>query len=182
MLHNLKPMSGPAKQYADHNIRFYQLFVLGETLGVYHALCATKWTAPGKSKSELVKYHNVLAPTIKDGRVGKIKSSLRVVEDQFMIPDGLEEDDDIYDSLSNFRHSLPRPTTFTGHQSKVQDKLLLSVDAHRLFKVSFLEEGFRGLQDPTSPEKRESMLEYCQTVRSRIEERKNHGFQGLVTL
>lgn len=182
MLHNLKPISGPAKQYADHNVCFYQLFGLSERLGLYHTLCATKWISPAKSNSEPIKYHNVLPPTIKDGRLGRIKSSLRVVEDQFIIPDGLEEDDDTLGSFINLRHALPKPATFTIHQNKLQDNHFLSIDARRLFKVSFLGKEFEGSEESTSHEARLSMAEYSNAIQSRVEERKNDGFQGLMTL
>jgi hypothetical protein len=182
MLHNLKPMSGPAKEYADHNVRFYQLFGLSKTLGLYHALCATRRTAPGRSNAEPIKYQTVLAPTIKDRRVGKIKSLLRVIEDQFIVPDGLEEDDDILESFNVPPHAQPKSTPFTGRQNKVQDDIFVSIDARRLFKVSFLERELEGPEDSTSPEKPQSMAEHSKAVQSSIEERKKYGFQGLMTL
>jgi hypothetical protein len=182
MLHSLKPMSGPAKQYVDHNVRFYQLFGFSRRLGLYHALCATKWISPAKSSIESIKYHNVLPPTIKDGRVGKMRSSLRVVEDQFIVPDGLEEDDDTLESFDNLRHALLKSSTLIEHQDKVHDNLRLSIDARRLFRVSFLKNEFEGPEDLPSPEEHQSMAKYSKDVQSGIEERKNNGFEGLVTL
>lgn len=182
MLHNLKPMSGPAKQYVDHNVRFYQIFGLSERLGLYHAFCATKWFSPAKSNLESIKYHNVLAPTIKDGRVGKMKSSLRVVEDQFIVPDGLEEDDDTLESFNNLRQALPKPITFIRRQNRVHGSVLLSIDARRLFKASFLENVLEGPEDSTSPGEHQSMAEYSKTIQSEVEERKNDGLEGMMTL
>lgn len=182
MLHNLKPMSGPAKQYADHNVRFYQLFGLGETLGLYHALCATRRIAPGESNAERTKYQTILAPTIKDGRIGKIKSLLRVVEYQFIVPDGLEEDDDTLESFNIPRPALPNSAASTGRQNKVQNDVFYSIDARRLFKVSFLERVPEEPQDSASPERPQNMASYSKIIQSGIEQRMNHGLQGLVTL
>jgi hypothetical protein len=180
MLHNLKPMSGPAKQYADHNVRFYQLFGLSARLGLYHTLCAARWISLGNSSTE-IKYHNVLAPTIKDRRVGKMKSSVLVVEDQFIVPDGFEDDSDTDEILGNVRHSQPKPTHFTGHQNKVQHNLSLSINARRLFKASFGKE-FQKSEGSVSPKKHQTMVEYSKAVQSRVEEKKNDGIQGLFTM
>jgi hypothetical protein len=182
MLRNLKPMSGPAKEYADHNIRFYQLFGLNETLGLYHALCATRQIAPGKSNAERTKYQTVLAPTIKDGRTGKIKSFLRVIEDQFIVPDGLEEDGDTLESFNVPRSTLPKPAPFSVLQNKVQDDVFSSIDARRLFKVSFLEREPEEPEDSASPERLRNMAKYSKIVESGIEQRRNQGLQGLMTL
>jgi hypothetical protein len=175
-------MSGPAKEYADHNVRLYQLFGLSETLGLYHVLCAAERIIPGKSNAERTKYQTVIAPTIKDGRVGKIKSLLRVVEDQFIIPDGLEEDDDTLESFNVPHCALPKSVPFTGRQQEVQDSLFFSIDARRLFRVSFLEKELEEPEDSASPRRPQNMAEYSKIVQSSIEQRKNHGLQGLMTL
>ena len=182
MLHNLKPMSGPAKVYADHNVHFYQLFGLSETLGLYHALCATSWIDLGKLNAEQAKYQIVLAPTIKDGQSGKIKSLLRVVEDQFIVPDGLEDDDDNLESFNVPPCALAKSVPFTRRQREVLDDLSLSIDAYRLFKASFLERESKKPGDSTSSERFQSMAEYSKFVQSCIEQRKDNGLQGLMTL
>lgn len=182
MLHNLKPMSGSAKEYADHNIRFYQLFGLSETLGLYHALCATRRIASGKSNAERTKYQTVLAPSIKDGRIGKIKSLLRIVEDQLIVPDGLEEDNDTLESFNVPRSALPKSVPFTARQNKEQDDIFFSIDARRLFKASFLEREPQEPEDSASPKRPQNMAEYSRIVQSDIEQRKNDGLQGLMTL
>ena len=182
ILHNLKPMSGPAKEYADHNVRFYQLFGLSETLGLYHTLCATRRIILGKSNAERTKYQIVLAPTIKDGRIGKIKSFLRVIEDQFIVPDGLEEDDDTLKSFSVPRPTLPNSVASTGLQSKTPDDSNFSINARRLFKATILERAPQEPQDSASPERPQNMAGYSKIIQSGIEQRMNHGLQGLVTL
>jgi hypothetical protein len=182
MLHNPKPMSGPAKVYADHNVRFYQLFGLSKTLGLYHALCATSWIDPGKSNAEQAKYQTVLAPTIKDGQRGKIKSLLRIVEDQFIVPDGLEDDDDNLESFNVPPCALAKSAPFTRRQSEVLDDLFLSIDARRLFKASFLEREPEKHGEFAPPERFQSMAEYSKFVQSCIEQRKDNGLQGLTTL
>lgn len=182
MLHNLKPMSGQAKRHLDHDIRFYQLFALSERLGLYHAFCATKWISTTKSSLDSIKYHKVSAPMIKDGRVGKTKSSLRVVEDQFIVPDGFEEEYDTVESSNNVRYAQPKSSPFTRYQKNAHDNVFLSVDASRLYKASFLEKGFRKSEGLTSRKEHQTMVEYCKAVQFRVGEIKNDGNQGVLTL
>jgi hypothetical protein len=182
MLQNLNPMSGPAKEYADHNVHFYQLFGLTETLGLYHTLCATRRIASGKSNAGRTKYQTILAPSIKDGRIGKIKSLIRVVEDQFIVPDGLEEDSDTLESFNVTRSALPKSAPFTAPQNKVQDDTFFSIDARRLFKASFLKRELEEPEASASPERSQNMVDYARIVQSGIELRKNNRLQGLMTL
>ena len=180
MLHNLNPMSGPAKEYANHNIRFYQLFHLTVNLGLFHVLCATKKMASRGSIVEPVRYETVVAPTAKGTQTSKIMSSARVIEDQFIVPDGMEESDDEIDVLNVAITGLP------GHNSsnrrQIRNSLSMSLDARPLFKAAYLhgESGLFG--ESLSLDVPQNMLDYVQNIHTHIHDMKERGPEGLITL
>lgn len=180
MLHNLRPMSGLAKDYTDRDVRFYQLFGLGMTCGLYHALCASR--RESESKAEAIKSWNILAPTMKESGVRKVKSSRRVVEDQFIVPDGLEDDDDAHDSFVVSCNAPHRSKYPTGYPSRAENVMSSFVDGRRLFEVSFLGEVYGKPNGSASPNEPQKMLHYLHSIYLGLEERKKQRQQGMLTL
>jgi hypothetical protein len=182
MLHNLKPMTGLAKEYADRDVRFYQLFGLTVNLGLYHALCAIRRTAPGEWNRETIKSWTVLAPTMKDGLTRKVKSSLRVVEDQFIVPDGLEDNGvgfELFDTSLNAPHQSKYPAENPSQATEVMSSF---VDARTLFEVAFLRGAYQRTDSSSSPNEPENMADYMHGIYLAIDERRKLGQQGLMTL
>jgi hypothetical protein len=91
--HSLNPMSGLAKDYANLNIRFYQLFYLTAGLGLYHSMCATKRLVP-EHGLEALRYKPVVAPTTRGTTNVKIRSAQRVLDDEFIVPDDWNSEDE----------------------------------------------------------------------------------------
>jgi hypothetical protein len=118
---------------------------------------------------------------VKDRGPSKVKSSLRAVED-FIVPDGFEDDDDVLDS-SVILHPARHQSNYTAkYPSRVQEIMSSSINMRRLFEVAFLGEEYEGLDDPTSGNESESMVDYVRIIHLALKERKKLGQQGLMTL
>src|SRR5438045_6333822 len=140
LLHNLKPISGLAKEYANLNIRFYQLFHLTADLGLSHVICATKRLAPPAWEGSL-RYAPVVAPTSRGTQTSTVISSERVTEDQFVVPDDWssgEEDDDSNFASTNFA------SPYSIISRRQQNSLSATLDARSLYRLAYIESGTEG--------------------------------------
>jgi hypothetical protein len=182
MLHNLHPMSGFAREYANRDIRFYQLFSLSPTLGLSHTLCSTRRVDVERSSTKQSRYEKVVAPTSKTAPVTKFTSSARVVDDDFIVPDGLEEveDEETPPDVPLSALSLSRPSSLKRRRS--QDYISMSVDGRVLFGASFLQGEHWMSEEDSSPQVSRTVNEYLENIHLGIQDRNDHGAQGLTPL
>jgi hypothetical protein len=180
MLHNLNPISGAAREYVNRNIRFYQLFGLHMDLGLSHALCATKMVASGRSNAKPTLYETVVAPTAKGAKSSKTKSSARIIQDSFIIPDELEESDGDIDALNLAVTGLAGPRS--SDRGKIRDGFSMFLNARPLFETSYLQGESGRSRENILPGVSRTMVEYFENLQRGFQSLRNDGPEGLTIL
>jgi len=178
-LQHLKPMSGPAKEYADNDIRFYQLFSLSFNFGLHHALCATRRLVSDRPGVQRKRYQIVLVPTVKDKLRSKFKGSSHFIEDDFIVPDGLEEVEDTLNLSKANPHTLGKHNVLDRGWRRLLDDKVMSINARRLFEVSFMGADVEENMEDHDPE---DMARYIRNINLDVETRKDQDHEGLATL
>jgi hypothetical protein len=172
-------ISGPGRVYFDQGVRFYQLFGLGANLALSYSLCATS-SPVARLPGRPIKHLTVQAPTARVSKVSKLSSAL-VVEDQFVVPDGLDDNHYIIEGVDTPLAPVWEKSPGNA-QSRVQNQLLMTVDARRLFKVAFFDsEGTRSAS-PSSPGQSHTMVECMEQVLRAVTEKRENGLQGTSTM
>jgi RNA polymerase I-specific transcription-initiation factor len=174
-----KEISGPGRTYLDRDVRFYQLFKLSVNLALSCSLCATSPPMPRPS-GRPPKHLSVQAPTTKVPKVSKLSSAL-VVEDQFIVPDSLDDSQYILESVGTSPAQVWRGSP-GAVQNRGQNQLSMTFNAHRLFKKAFFERQDKDSLRSSSPGKPYMMAEYMEQVWNAVMEKKEHGLQGTSTL
>jgi hypothetical protein len=167
------PGPGPAKDYLDRDVRFYQLFVLNTLLGLSVAICCA---TPSKSSTLTGAWssdHAVTAPTTKITRPGKnVLSSARIIGEENFIDDGL-------DAELNNPSSVP---SLSVDKSTIEAKndTSLYLNAQSLFEAAFEEHSGPGLA--LSPTNEQFVSDYVEHIIKALEIRKSLGMQGYTNL
>ncbi len=169
--HNLNPMSGPGREYFDRDIHFYQLFSVGLDLRLSHALCATRRILPERASTKFIRYQTIVAPTATRAAALNIKSSTYIVDDQFIVPDGLEDNGDMTESAEN-----------TMVRSKKENHLAKTINARRLFEICFPEILVKNDSTGQPLETAPTVKDYSEEILQCFRIRKEHGQQGLTPL
>lgn len=167
------PSSGPAKEYLDRNVQIYQLLALNKYLALSCSLCS-KISTPGTFTSTSSIAHGVLIPTTRARQGVKALSSTLVVEDQFIVPDGLDDND----HRSTVSQALAVPSQ--KDQTKLINDLSSTINARSLFETAFggsFDTAFSSLQT-----EKHTVRDFIENVSIEIEARKNHGPEGFTPL
>jgi hypothetical protein len=173
-LGSMKETPGPSRSYLDQDARFYQLFELGVNLSLSYSLCATSPPIPGRL-GRPAKRLNILAPTFKVPKVLKLSSQL-VTEDQFVVPDGLDDNQYIIEGVngSSWKSS-------ENMYSRSRNQLFMTIDAYRLFKIAFEREDKNTIR-PSPLAQPHAMAGYVEQVWKATAEKREHGIQGTSTV
>jgi hypothetical protein len=170
-LGSMKETPGTSRPYLDQDARFYQLFELGVDLSLSYSLCATSSPAPGRL-GRPAKRLSVLAPTFKVPKVLKLSSQL-VTEDQFVVPDGLDDNQYIIEGING--------KSSEDMYSRSRNQLFMTIDAYRLFKIAFEREDKNTIR-PSPLAQPHAMAGYVEQVWKAIAEKIEHGIEGTSTV
>jgi RNA polymerase I-specific transcription initiation factor RRN6 len=150
----------------DKDVHFYQLFGLSSDLSLQHTLCATM--LPFITNLKGPRFPAVEPPTSRMSQVTAILSS-RLVEDDFIVPDGLE-DFKLVTSNSKKRRFRTKTDALSTQQNQIP-----AIDARSLFDLAFPQGTGQSRQNTPNPG---TVEDYVTGLAQSVKDRLENEYQG----
>jgi hypothetical protein len=167
---------GLGLQYLERNIRFCQIWVLSSDLEMSTTLGAFVNT------QEVGQQHkHIIAPTMKSAQFSNLVASLPMIDDYFVVPDGL---DDESASIVKGNKISSQHNGQTISDAKAHNDLRMRVNSRKVFQRVFMDVSPDDLHTigDHSRTSSESMAELLLRIESCIQQANQHGSLAMPTL
>ncbi|KAI9811458.1 MAG: hypothetical protein M1827_005441 [Pycnora praestabilis] len=173
---------GPGALYMDHEVRFFQLYVLFNDLSLFRSLYSSGIPSDGWQRQE-DRYENVSNPETRLKKTGRAaRSATKVTGDSFIVSDFDVDSLTAPEDYVGLHNSSPKLTTLEKPQRDEEDDQW-TVNAQWMYDMAFRSEEDTSFSSGTSTDSQtQGFSDYLQKLRDRLAGKAETGFRPIETL